>query len=171
MNIQETNDLSELKQVQDKLIEQNPQKYTRGTGYGIEKKIRLNSDLCVSLIWIYKFYRHSEFVDIENYYTKKDFFFDLGTSEHKSIIKNYTQLRHWDLIAPMPTHPTEIKHKRGWYGITDYGIKFCQRELAMPKYAIIQNNMAIKHITIPVMIDDVLRDSNLVYDDLININN
>jgi len=160
---------SELKIVQDKLISESPDKYTKGSQVGIKKKIVLNSNLCISLLWVYKYYRHNEFANKTDYYTKQDFFFDLIGTENEYVIKNYTQLKHWDLLAPMPTHPTEIKHKKGWWSITELAIKFCQREVAMPKYAIVQSGVAVEHITEPVMIDDILDEAGLNYEDLINI--
>jgi hypothetical protein len=160
--------LSELRQVQDKLISENPEKYTKGSQKGVKKKLVLNVNLCLSLIWVYKYYRYCESANKNDYYTKKDFFFDIIGTDYEYIIKNFTQLRHWDLLAPMPTHPTEIKYKKGWWGITDFGIKFCQREIAMPKYAIVQDGMAVGHITKPVMIDELLEKKGYNYDDLIN---
>lgn len=160
--------LDELKQVQDKLISENPEKYTKGSQTGVKKKLVLNVNLCISLLWVYKYYRYCESANKNDYYTKKDFFFDIIGTDYEYIIKNYTQLRHWDLLAPMPTHPTEIKYKKGWWGITEFGIKFCQREIAMPKYAIVQDGMAVGHITKPVMIDELLEKKGYNYDDLIN---
>ena len=160
---------SELKQVQDKLISENPEKYTKGSQTGKKKKIALTTNLCISLIWVYKYYRHFEFAKKTEYYTKKDFFFDLIGTDNEYIIKNYTQLKYWDLLAPMPTHPTEIKHKKGWWGITELAIKFCQREVAMPKYAIVQDGVAVGHITKPVMIDELLEKAGIDYADIINI--
>lgn len=160
--------LDELTQVQDKLISENPEKYTKGSQTGVKKKLVLNVNLCISLLWVYKYYRYCESANKNDYYTKKDFFFDVIGTDYEYIIKNYTQLRHWDLLAPMPTHPTEIKYKKGWWGITEFGIKFCQREIAMPKYAIVQDGMAVGHITKPVMIDELLEKKGYNYNDLIN---
>jgi hypothetical protein len=166
----EQDNASDLKKAQDVLIEKHPEKYFKHKGVGIERKLLLSGNLCIALLWIYKFYRHNEFADKEKYYTKNEFFFDtLGTSDYEKIFSKYTQLKHWDLIAPMPTHPTEVKYKKGYWGITEFGIKFCQREVAMPKYAIVQNDIATKHITNPIMIDDALKEIGLDYDDLINL--
>jgi hypothetical protein len=38
----------------------------------------------------------------------------------------------------------------------------------MPKYAIVQDGMAVGHITKPVMIDELLEKKGYNYDDLIN---
>ena len=160
---------SEIKEVQDKLIAENPEKYTKGSQTGKKKKLVLNANLCVSLLWVYKFYRHYELAKQEEYYTKKSFFFDLIGTDSEYVIKNYTHLKHWDLLAPMPTHPTKVIYKRGYWGITELGIKFSQREVAMPKYAIVQDGIAVEHITEPVMIDEVLKDAGLYYDNLLKV--
>ena len=169
IKLDDKNAQSELKEVQDKLIKENPEKYTKGTQTGVKKKLVLNANLCISLLWVYKYYRHCEFAKKTDYFQKKDFFFDLIGTENEYIIKNYTQLKYWDLLAPMPTHPTEIKYKKGWWSITEFGIKFCQREVAMPKYAIVQDGVAVEHITEPVMIDELLKDVGLNYEEIINI--
>ena len=137
---------SEIKEVQDKLIAENPEKYTKGSQTGKKKKLVLNANLCISLLWVYKYYRHHELAKKEDYYTKKDFFFDLIGTDNEYIIKNYTQLKHWDLLAPMPTHPTKIIYKRGWWGITEFGnMKFNDKncafkETSKPSIAFGKNN-------------------------------
>ena len=61
----------------------------------------------------------------------------------------------------MPTSPTEVKYKKGWYGITENGISFVQQEIALPKYAFVYNDFAYEHNPIPLMITDLLSKAEL----------
>ena len=67
----------------------------------------------------------------------------------------------------MPLHPTKVIYKKGYYGITENGIAFVQKEVAMCKYALVYNNFAYEHNTIPVMINDVLKEAGYDYNELI----
>ena len=70
----------------------------------------------------------------------------------------------------MPTHPTKIIYKKGYWGLTENGVAFCQKEIAMPKYALVYNDFPYEHITSSyVMIDEILKDENLDYNELIKI--
>ena len=61
-------------------------------------------------------------------------------------------------------------YKKGYWGITENGIAFCQKEIAMPQFALVYNDFPYEHITNKyVMIDELLAENNLVYDDLIQI--
>ena len=159
----------ELKEVQSELIQRNPEKYVKHKKGDRVYKMKLTPAMCVSLLWIYKFYRHNENADTDKYYTKEDFFPDLiGDKEFNHLIKDYTKLKHWYLITPMPTHPDKVIYKKGYWGITDNGIKFCQREVAMPKYALVSNGFAHSHITTPPqMIEDILTEAGADYNELI----
>ena len=55
----------------------------------------------------------------------------------------------------MPTSPNEVIYKKGWYGLSENGIAFIQKEIGMPKYALIHNDFAYEHTTNPyVMVSD-----------------
>jgi len=130
----------------------------------------ITAEMCVALILIYKYYRHSPNAKTNEYYTKEDFFSEILTDKDANyIINDFTKLKYWDLVAPMPTHPTKIKYKKGYWGITDNGVKFVQREVAMPKYALVYNDMVDSHITEPVMIDDILKEAGFDYEELLKI--
>lgn len=130
----------------------------------------ITAEMCVALILIYKYYRHSPNAKTNEYYTKEDFFSEILTDKDANyIINDFTKLKYWDLVAPMPTHPTKIKYKKGYWGITDNGVKFVQREVAMPKYALVYNDMVDSHITEPVMIDDILKEAGFDYGELLKI--
>ena len=167
------NDREDLNKSQEKLINQEGSKQSKPklpTGEKLSKR-ELTPDLCIALIYIYKFYRHNENAVLGQYYTRKDFFADLiGVKEYNNIVNNYTKLKWWGLIEPMPTHPTKVIYKKGWWTITENAIGFVQRELGMPKYALIHNDHAYEHITNDyVMIEDALKEVNINYDEIIII--
>ena len=62
----------------------------------------------------------------------------------------------------MPTSPTEVIYKKGWWGITENGIKFIQKEIGLPKYAEVYEDFAYNHIVEKsVMITDLIDDVEL----------
>ena len=159
---------NDLQQVQDRLYsEKETLQPTLPKGQKL-KKLTLTANLCISLIWIYKYYRHNENAVEGQYYTRKDFFSELLTNkEYKNIIRNFRSLHYWDLITKMPTHPTKVIYKKDYYGLTENGIAFVQKEIAMCKYALVYNDFAYEHETIPVMIKDILEEEGYDYNELI----
>ena len=163
-----------LKKEQDKLINAKDSAYSRPKKPkgAILKKTSLTSNMCIALLWIYKFYRYNDKAIMGQYYSRKEFFSDLlvSSSEYKNILRNYNYLKYWGLIEPMPTHPTKIIYKKGYWGLTENGVAFCQKEIAMPKYALVYNDFPYEHITSSyIMIDEILKDENLDYNELIKI--
>ena len=62
----------------------------------------------------------------------------------------------------MPTSPNKIIYKKGYYGITDMTREFIQKEIALPKFAYVVNDVAVGHKAIPVMITDLIPDDDLL---------
>jgi len=154
---------NDLSKIQDELI-------NRGGGAYLKKekpqdkseytKRKLTRNLAICLIFVYKHYRHTENVLITDYFPKKVFTHYL--KDFPNITKHFNRLKYWDLIQQMPTSPTEVKYKKGWYGITENGIAFIQQEIGMPKYAFIYNDFAHEHQTNPyVMITDLIKKDEL----------
>lgn len=110
-------------------------------------KVLLSRNLCLCLIFVYKHYRYTDGVSITDYFQKKVLLQYLNN--FPQIIKYFNHLVYWDLISPMPTSATEVKYKKGWYGITDNGIKFIQKEIGLPKYAFVYKNNVYEHQTNP----------------------
>lgn len=164
---------SDLKSTQDRLVNEEGSNYIQPKlpkGAKLSKKT-LTSDLCIALVWIYKFYRHNDKAEIGKYYTRKDFFSDLlDNKEYDNITKNYHKLKWWGLIEPMPTDPDVVKYKKGYWGITENAIGFIQRELGMPKYALVYKDFPYEHITDDnyVMIDKCLKEVGIEYNELLN---
>ena len=62
----------------------------------------------------------------------------------------------------MPISSSEVKYKRGWYCITENGMKFIQKEIGLPKYAFVYNKKAYEHQTNPYyMITDLIENEDL----------
>ena len=130
----------------------------------------ITAEMCVALILVYKYYRHHPNADTSKYYTKEEFFMQIIDDKDTSyIINDFTKLKYWDLLAPMPTHPDKVIYKKGHWGLTDNGAKFVQREIAMPKYALVYNDMVDSHITEPVMIDEILSEAGFDYTELLKV--
>ena len=111
------------------------------------------------LIFTYKHDKYSD-VLITDYYPRKTLLQYLEKFPH--ITRNFPHLKYWDCINQMPTSPTEIIYKKGWYGITENGIAFIQKEIGLPKYALVHNDFAYEHTTNPyVMITDFFSDEEL----------
>lgn len=159
---------SDLKQVQGALYSDKENLQPKLPKGAKLKKLTLTPNLCISLIWIYKYYRHNENAQEGQYFTRKDFFSDLISDKtHKNKIRNFRSLHYWDLITKMPLHPTKIIYKKGYYGLTENGIAFVQQEIAMCKHALVYNDFAYEHETTPVMIKDVLEEAGYDYNELL----
>jgi len=138
---------------------------------GTEAKLhtyKLNLQMCISLIEIVKFYRHNPDADESKYYTKEDFFAG-NLEEYGELFENFELLHHWDLISRMPTRPDKIVYKDGWYGITENGIKFVQREIGVPKTCYAYNGETDSFESDFVLLDEILTEAGLKYEDLIKV--
>lgn len=129
-------------------------------------KRTITPTMAIALIEMLKFYRYKEGVTLGEYYTKEEFF----TYLEPEMYVDYTLLYNWDLIEPQGNHPVKFIKKRGYWRITDNGIKFALMEVAVPKFAIIYNGEVSEHITTPpLMIDEVLKNAGLDYYELIKL--
>lgn len=59
--------------------------------------------MAICILYMLKFYRYSEKAEEYQYYTKDDFFSELILSGNEYVLENFTKLKYWDIIAPMPT--------------------------------------------------------------------
>ena len=69
----------------------------------------------------------------------------------------------------MPTHPTKVIYKDGYFGITENGIKFAQREIGVPKTAYSYNGEIESYESDFTTIEKIINDAGLNYDELIKI--
>ena len=152
-------------------IKKNAKKGTQCRACGSEAKLithTLDLNKVISLVEIVKFFRHHPDAKQELYYTSKDYFAGL-TDEYADLFNTWDELYLWDLTARMPTHPTKVIYKNGYYGITENGIKFVQREIGVPKTAYSYNGEIDSYESDFVTIDKILEDANLEYDELIKV--
>tara|TARA_R100001015_G_C4591776_1_gene147236 strand:+ start:114 stop:653 length:540 start_codon:yes stop_codon:yes gene_type:complete len=154
-------DQEEFNKIQDELVEKTKGKFFKAqkpNGVKFTRKT-LTKNLVSCLIFTYKHFKYSDGL-ITDYYQKKDLLHYLNEFPH--LIRNFHHLKYWDCIQQMPTSPTEIIYKKGWYGITENGIAFVQKEIGLPKYALVHNDFAYEHTTNPyVMITDFFTDEEL----------
>ena len=153
---------NDLKSIQEELINRGDGKYIKKEKPSHIKytKRELTRNLAICLLFVYKHYRYSENALITDYFPKK--VFTQYLKEYPNITKHFNRLKYWDLIQPMPTSPTEVIYKKGWYGITENGIAFIQKEIGMPKYAFVWNDFAYEHQTNPyVMITDLISEEEI----------
>ena len=156
------NDVNDLKEIQQELINRGDGKYIRQAKPYDAKYTRkeITRDMAICLVFMYKHYRYSENVKQTDYFPKRVILQYLKS--FRNITRNFHKLKYWDLICQMPTSPTEVIYKRGWYGITENGIAFIQKEIGLPKYAFVYNDFAYEHQTNPyVMITDLIAEDEL----------
>ena len=151
---------SELVKNQNTLIEKSKDKLFRNElpKGAVLKKKTLNLRLAINLIYVYKYYKYTG-ADLTDYFKKQNLLIHLKNSP--KVTRVFHHLKYWDLICQMPTSPNEVIYKKGYYGITDNGIKFIQKEIALPKFAYVYNDFAYSHKPVPVMITDLISESDL----------
>jgi hypothetical protein len=155
-------DITELKDIQEELINRGDGKYVRQDKPYDAKYTRrtITKDMAICLVFIYKHFRYAEGVKSTDYFPKRILLQYL--KEYPNITRNFHRLKYWDLICPMPTSPTEVIYKKGWYGLTENGIGFIQKEIGLPKYAFVWNDFAYEHQTNPyLMITDLIEEDEL----------
>jgi hypothetical protein len=155
-------DVKELNEIQNELVKKSNGKFIKKEkpkGVKLIKK-ELTQNMVISLIFAYKHYKYSV-CNMTDYFPKKTLLQYI--KEFPNITRRFNQLKYWDLIHQMPISPDEVIYKKGWYGITENGIAFIQKEIAMPKYALVHDDFAYEHIVDKnhVMITDFFDDEAL----------
>ena len=138
---------------------------------GSEAKLithKLDFKKAIALLEIVKFFRHSEKADQDKYYTKEDFF-EGALEEYGELFEDFETMHLWDLISRMPTHPTKVIYKDGYFGITENGIKFAQREIGVPQTAYSYNGEIESYESDFVTIEKIINDAGLQYEQLIKV--
>jgi hypothetical protein len=129
-----------------------------------EYKRKLTAHLCIALLEVLKYYRHNpEEISTLDYFHVNDIF------KKNPILKvDFPKLQYWDLIeAKGKMVRGKFVKTYGYYRISENGIKFAQREVAVPLTAIVYNNVVKGHITNPYMtIDQVLAEVGYDYDQI-----
>jgi hypothetical protein len=131
---------------------------------------KLNAKLCLALIHIVKYYRHHPSQpDQLDYFDYTELF-----KEHPKLKVDFPKLQYWDLVEAKGKmkkrkgEPVFVKETR-MYRISENGIKFAQREVAVPITAIVYNNVVKGHLINPhATIDQILSDAGYDYDQVID---
>ena len=147
-------DKKEFNKIQEELVEKTNGKFFKSIkpSNAIFKRKSLTKNLVSCLLFVYKHYKYTD-SKTTDYFPKKILLQYL--IDHPHITRNFHHLKYWDLIHQMPISPNEVIYKKGWYGITENGIAFIQKEIGIPKYALIHNDFAYEHTTNPyVMVSD-----------------
>ena len=138
---------------------------------GSEAKLITNTldiNKAIALIQIVKFFRHHPDADQTKYYTKEDYFGGV-LEEYGELFEQWESLYLWDLICRMPTHPTKVIYKEGYFGITENGIKFIQREIGVPQTAYSYNGETDSYESDFITLDKLLEEAELDYDSLMEV--
>jgi len=154
-------DLNEFNSIQDELVEKSKGKFVKTPKPANAKYVRktITRNLALCLLFVYKHYKYT-MCNTTDYFPKKVLLQYL--KEFPNVTRNFHHLKYWDLIQQMPTSPDEVIYKKGWYGITENGISFLQKEIGLPKYAFVYNDFAFEHQPNPyVMINDLVDDEAL----------
>lgn len=131
---------------------------------------KLSVNLCLALIHIVKYYRHHPSQpDQLDYFDYTELF-----NEHPKLKVDFPKLQYWDLVEAKGA----MKKRKGkdvfvketrMYRISENGIKFAQREIAVPLTAIVYNNVVKGHLINPhATIDKILADAGYEYDQMID---
>lgn len=126
-------------------------------------KRKLSPIMCLALIEIYKFYKHHPEADLDEYYTKEDFFFNL----EDWMYADFQKLVYFDCIEPQFTSPKKPIKKRGYFRITKHGVDFAQREIGLPTFCYAYNGEVEEHGTTFKTIDEILLERDIKYDEII----
>lgn len=136
---------------------------------------KLNINQCLALLHVLKWYRYSETQPDElDFFNINEMFKD-----NPKLKTDFQKLLHWDLIEHKgrmqmvgKKNPKEVfVVTKGMYRISENGIKFAQREVAIPITAVVYNGVVEAHKLFPYKtIEEMLQDHNLDYNTIIDPN-
>ena len=160
-----TENIEDVRKVQEKLKETKGYVKPPIPEGATKTKVTFTRDMALALVFVYRFYKFHPQAKEGQYYPKKDLFAEmkqnLGKEMTDKITRSFMRLKYWDCLVPMPTSPDEVIYKKGWWGITDNGIKFIQKDIGLPKYAYVYNDFAYDHEIVPLMITDLVPEKEL----------
>jgi len=136
---------------------------------------KLNINQCLALLHVLKWYRYSETQPDElDFFNINEMFKD-----NPKLKTDFQKLLHWDLIEHKgrmqvvgKKNPKEVLIvTKGMYRISENGIKFAQREIAIPITAVVYNGVVEAHKLFPYKtIEEMLQDHNLDYNTIVDPN-
>ena len=81
---------------------------------------------------------------------------------------DWTKMRFWKLIEPMPGIRTDGSPRVGYWRITEKGVKFLAGQIKIPKIAVVYNNTLVKFSDESVDVHECLK-KNFDYNDLMKM--
>lgn len=130
---------------------------------------KLTAQLCIALIEVLKWYRHNpkDITELD-YFNLNELF-----ANNPKLKVDFPKLQYWDLIeAKGKMVKNKFVKNYTMYRISENGIKFAQREVAIPLVAIVYNNIVQGHLINPhATIDQILSEAGYDYNQIINPKN
>jgi hypothetical protein len=130
-----------------------------------EDKVKLNKKMCLALLHILKYYRYTENVSILDYFDVRNLFYD-----NPEFIFTVKKLEYWDLVEAKGeiVNGNFVKEKN-MFRISENGIKFAQREVGIPIYAVLYDKKVRGHQLNPnKTIDEILKLSSDLYENVLS---
>ena len=141
---------------------------------------KLSVNQCLALLHILKWYRYTEnsVQIIEGQEVFQFFQIDEMFKDNPKLKNDFHKLLYFDLIETKGRMETKGSKKnpkevivvtKGYYRISLEGVKFAQRETAIPITAIVYNGKVEAHKLYPYRtIEEILTEAGYVYEDLLN---
>ena len=136
---------------------------------------KLNYKQCLALMHVLKWYRYSEEQPSElEFFNINEMF-----KNNPKLKVDFQKLLYWDLIEHKgrlemvgKKNPKEVfVVTKGMFRISENGIKFAQRETAVPMTAVVYNGVVEAHILHPYKtIEEILEEAGYNYEEIINEN-
>jgi hypothetical protein len=133
---------------------------------------KLNYKQCLALLHIMKWYRHDESQPNElDFFNINEMFLN-----NPKLKNDFPKLLYWDLIEHKgrmevrgKKNPKEVfVVTKGMFRISENGIKFAQRETAVPMTAVVYNGVVEAHILHPYKtIEEILEEAGYDYETII----
>jgi len=114
-------------------------------------KRKLHRVMALDVIWLYRQHQKTpwEFVRVQN---RK-----LGGRQYSADTGDLGKLKHWQLVEQMP-NLNEDKKTSGYWRITMRGIAFAQKQITVPKYALLYLDEVIEFSEERITLADALPD-------------
>jgi hypothetical protein len=133
-----------------------------------EEKVKLNEEHCLALLHIFKYYRYNdENKNHLDYFHSTEMF-----SKNDHFLDYFSDLEYWDLIeAKGELVNGEFVKENNFWRISENGIKFAQREIAVPIYAILYDGVVQGHQLQPyATIDEIIGINDYQYNKYLDPN-
>ncbi|NDG32130.1 hypothetical protein EB118_18900 [bacterium] len=122
-----------------------------------EQKRKISKKNCLALLHILKYYRFTENVTTLDFFDSHEIFAD-----NPQLLIDFQKLAYWDLIEAKGKIVNGVfRREINRYRISENGIKFAQKEIAIPIYAIVYDGVVEGHQLQPYSTIDQILDINI----------